>query len=173
MRQLYSLFLGLSALLLGCQPAGPNQSSPPADSTTDPSSYLVLAQKALTYQADFQFDDLSTLLADDVELHLPGPTGPVRLVGRERVLQYWQQWKNDQQVKAVSLSGFNLIPWQATRPMPLANLPGVYVAAVYQRRLTYHSGRETAQPVSLWLHFNEGQLIDRLYSFQPDEPPPD
>ena len=80
--------------------------------------------------------------------------------------------RDTSRIRQVQLSGFSMLPVQTGLKLPLANLPGVYVAAVFRRRVTYLSGRTHEQPVCLWLHFNDEKLIDRLYSFQTDRAPP-
>ena len=134
-----------------------------------PTPYLVLAQKAITYQADEQLEDWADLLADDVEYQGPDTA---RLTGKAAVLAYWQHHRHTSCIRQVRLSGFSLLPVQTGLKLPLANLPGVYVAAVFRRRVEYATGRADERPVCLWLHFNEQKLIDRLYSFQTDRAPP-
>lgn len=154
----------LACLLAACHGHPPD---PPADYAAVPAPYLVLAQKAITYQADDQLDDWARLLADDVEYQ---GTDTARLAGKAAVLAYWRQQRDP--TRRVRLSGFSLLPVQTGLKLPLANLPGVYVAAVFRRRVEYATGRADERPVCLWLHFNEQKLIDRLYSFQTDRAPP-
>lgn len=162
------LLLAFACLLAACTGHAPD---PPAaaDYTAAPAPYLVLAQKAITYQADEQLDDWAHLLADDVEYE---GTDTAHLVGKTAVLAYWQQQRDTSRIRRVRLSGFSLLPVQTGLTLPLANLPGVYVAAVFRRRVEYATGRADERPVCLWLHFNEQKLIDRLYSFQSDRAPP-
>ncbi len=138
-----------------------------------PATYAVLSQKALTYQADFQLEAWAQLLAGDVEYHVPVGDSLWRLRGKEEVLAYWQTWKSRRRVREIHLSQFSIIPIRSSKALPLTDLPGVYVPVIYRRRITYVSGQVQERPVSLWLHFNQEKLIDRLYSFetQPDGAP--
>ncbi|MFB9294615.1 nuclear transport factor 2 family protein [Persicitalea jodogahamensis] len=152
-------------LLAACRS---NPSGEPASSTDyspAPTPYLVLAQKAITYQADYQLDAWGSLLAEDVEYHIPGIS---RLRGRTAVLAHWRQNRDSSHIRQVRLSEFSILPMQTLTKLPLADLPGVYVAAAFRQRVVYASGQTDEQPVSLWLHFNEEKLIDRLYGFQND-----
>lgn len=145
-------------------------STPAGEFTIATSGFVALTQKALTYQADFELEAWGQLLAADVEYHLPRQGRPVLLRGKAAVLDYWKNWRERQQVRRVILSGFSIIPLHSPRKLPLTNLPGVYVATVFSRRVIYGSNQKVEQPVCLWVHFNEKKLIDRLYSFQPDDP---
>lgn len=130
------------------------------------SNYVVLAQRALTYQADFQWDAWAGLLAPDVEYQLAEQPGTAPLKGKRAVLAYWQRWPQACHARQVSLSDFTILPLQTTRKLPLAELPGVYVSVVFERTIVYESGREVRRPGCLWLHFNDDKLIDRLYGFE-------
>ena len=129
------------------------------------SEYLVLAQKALTYQADFRLNDWSSLLAEDVEYDLPAGDSLRRLRGKVAVLAHWRAWKDSHRVREVRLSGFTILPVLSPRAQPLADLPGVYVPVACRRRVTYLSGQVREEPLSQWMHFDEDKLIDRLYDF--------
>lgn len=132
-----------------------------------PDTYAVFSQKALTYQADFQLEAWAELLAGDVEYHVPAGDSLRRLRGKKEVLDYWQTWKSRWQVREIHLSQFSIIPIHSPKALPLSDLPGVYVPVIYRRRITYVSGQVQERPVSLWLHFNQEKLIDRMYSFDP------
>lgn len=162
---------GLWVILAACQGTSTHR-PPPASYTAAPDHYLVLAQKAITYQADFQLDDWAKLLAENVEYHrLSDGPDPGSLRGKTAVLAYWNHCKDTSRIREVHLSAFSLLPVQTLTKLPLADLSGVYVAAVFRRRVVYRSGQTDERPVSLWLHFNDDKLIDRFYSFQDDRPP--
>ncbi len=131
------------------------------------SQFAVLAQKAVTYQADFQLEAWAQLLAGNVEYHLPVGDSLVLLRGKTAVVSHWSAWKKYRQVQGIHLSRFSIIPLHCAQELPLADLPGVYVPVLFRQRITYVSGREVERPGCLWLHFNEQKLIDRLYDFQP------
>lgn len=156
----------LITFLTGCVPTGRMETPAEGEDTLAPSTYVVLAQKALTYQADFQWREWADLLAPDVEYYLPEARGPSRLVGKEAVLAYWKNWPQACKARQVSLSDFTILPLQTTRSLPLAKLPGVYVSVVFERTVIYESGQEVRRPGCLWLHFNHDKLIDRLYGFE-------
>jgi hypothetical protein len=157
-------------LLAGCMAACLSPDAPTVSSTEGitpaTSEYTVLAQKALTYQADFRLNDWAGLLADDVEYQLPAGDSLRRLRGKVAILAHWQAWKDRWHVKEVRLSGFTILPMYSSRTLPLANLPGVYVPVICRQRVTYASGRVRDQPMCLWMHFNDQKLIDRLYGFE-------
>ncbi len=168
------LLPGFTVLFLSCQTTENRRRAAP-DSAQATTHYVVLAQKALTYQADFQYEAWAGLLAEDVVYYPQADDSTARpLAGKADLLAYWRHWQDTSGIRAVRLSAFRLEPVgeQMVRPPRLADQPGVYVAAAYQRQLTYDSGEKVARPESLWLHFDDDQRIDRLYYFQPDDPPP-
>ncbi len=172
----FSLFLipPLTALL-SCRGTSSGESAGANDATAAPDHYVVLAQKALTYQADGQYEAWAELLAEDVTCYPPAEDSTaLPMAGKADLLAYWHQWKDTYGVREVRLSDFSLesVGEETVRPPRLADRPGVYVSAAYQRQLTYDSGKRVARPESLWLHFDDDQRIDCLYYFQPDEPPP-
>jgi hypothetical protein len=59
----------LLALNLACAPPAPNE--PPNDYETADPAYLVLTQKALAYQADFDTDAWGEMLTDSIEFIAP------------------------------------------------------------------------------------------------------
>ncbi len=94
------------------------------------------------------------------------------------MLAHWRRSRDSSRIRQVRLSGFTILPIKTLTKLPLADLSGVYVVAAFRRQVVYTSGQTDEQPVSLWLHFNEEKLIDRLYGFQndrllhdPDQPP--
>ncbi len=59
-------------LLVACRNEPSDEPDSSAGYSAVPAPYLVLTQKALTYQADDQLDAWGSLLAEDVEYHSPG-----------------------------------------------------------------------------------------------------
>lgn len=125
--------------------------------------YVVLAEKALTYQADFDWEGWAELLAEDVQYFLPDSTRP--LVGNDAVLAYWKNWPQQTRLRSWQISHFNHIPIQSTQALHLSGLAGVYVISMCEGQLTYHDGHSRTLRLNYCLHFNDQKRIDRLYSY--------
>jgi hypothetical protein len=154
------LCLGLGA----CSSTDPK--SPPSQAsgyTIATDNYAVLAEKALTYQADFDWEGWADLLADDVQYFLPDSTLP--LVGKAAVLAYWKSWPQRTGLRAWQLSHFNHIPIQSTQALYLSGLAGVYVISMCTGQLTYADGHSRTLRLNYCVHFNAQKRLDRMYSY--------
>lgn len=157
----YHLLLCFGLGLCSCtEQSSPSQASGYAIATDN---YAVLAEKALSYQADFDWEGWADLLADDVQYFLPDSTRP--LVGKATVLAYWKSWPKRTGLRSWQLSHFNHIPVQSTQALHLSGLAGVYVFSMCKGQLTYTDGHTQALSLNYCCHFNANKRIDRLYSY--------
>lgn len=140
--------------------SSPSQTSGYAIATEN---YAVLAEKALSYQADFDWEGWADLLAEDVQYFLPDSTHP--LVGKAAVLAYWKSWPQRKGLRFWQLSHFNHIPIQSTQALHLSGLAGVHVISICKGQFTYTDGHTQALSLNYCCHFNANKRIDRLYSY--------
>ena len=63
------------------------------------SNYTVLAEKAISYQADFNVEAWGDLLADDVEYIFPNNT---KWVGKTAVVEGWKKWQQLAGIQSMS-----------------------------------------------------------------------
>jgi hypothetical protein len=162
----FALYLLLLLTLMRYRPTGDEPSPGEGVYALAPASYVVLAQKALTYQADFQLEAWGELLAKDVEYHVLDSDSSHPLVGRTAVLAYWQNWKSSGAVQEVRRSEFYIIPIRSPNTLPIYHLSGIYVSVTFRQRVTYLSGQVRGRLVCLWLHFNRQKLIDGIYGLE-------
>lgn len=130
-------------------------------------NYAVLAEKALTYQADFDLDGWGSMLADDVQFLPLEATLPLR--GKKAVLAYWANYRNRHPTRSLQLSEFNHIPFQSNRPLAIDRPPGVYVYTTCRSERLLPTGQSLTRPWVIHAHFNQGKLIDQLRFYSNNE----
>ncbi|WP_337042174.1 nuclear transport factor 2 family protein [Emticicia sp. 17c] len=160
---LKSLTLTICYLLITCS----NKEQPPALTpdayTIATPNYAVLAEKAFSYQADFNWDAWTELLADDIQYYLPDSTRP--LVGKQAVLAYWKTYPQRMKLNSWQLSRFNHIPILSNHPLQLSGLQGVHVFSMFRSEFSFLDGNSSTMTLNYCSHFNKKNLIDRCYSF--------
>lgn len=126
-------------------------------------NYAVLAEKAISYQADFNWDGWASLLADDIQYFLPDSARP--LIGKKDVLAYWKSYQHRTKLKSWQLSLFSHIPIQNSQQLQVSGLKGVHVFSLFRSEFTFLDGTNSLMNLSYCTHFNTQKLIDRCYSF--------
>jgi len=135
------------------------------DYTIATPNYAVLAEKAFSYQADFNWESWTDLMADDIQYFLPDSTRP--LVGKQAVLAYWKNYPQRMKLNSWQLSHFNHIPILSSRPLELSKLEGVHVFSMFRSEFSFLDGNSSTMTLNFCSHFNKNKLIDRCYSFHP------
>lgn len=156
----------LTALWLGslaCSSTGQSTSSEESDYTIASLNYAVLAEKAITYQADFEWEAWGSMLADDVR-YLPFDSASP-LVGKKAVLAYWQANRIRCQIHTVRLSEFTHIPLRTNHALYSAGPPGVYVYTICRSEIQLQVGQKQTRHWVIHTHFNDRKLIDHLYTY--------
>jgi len=146
--------------LVSCQP--PSE-KPETRLQLASDEYIVLSEKALTYQSDFDWEGCADLLADDVQCFLPDRAQP--LVGKSAVLAFWKSWPQRTHLDSWQLSHFNHIPVQTRQALLFSGLSGVYVISMFRGELRYVDGHTRTLNLNCCLHFNAQKHIDRWYSY--------
>lgn len=131
------------------------------------SSYSVLAEKAISYQADFNVDAWGDLLADDVEYIFPNGT---KWVGKTAVMEGWKKWQQLAGIQSAAFTDFTHVPVQSTKALSLSELPGVYVLSFFTGNFRFINGNTSSIKVNISCHFNKAKLIDRYNAFYDPAP---
>lgn len=154
------LCIGLWLWSLAC--SSTEQSPPEAHSqyTIATDNYVVLAEKALTYQADFDWESWGNMLADDVQYLPLDSTSP--FVGKKAVLTYWRNHRTQRQILSLRLSECTHIPLQLNRPSYAQGPQGVYVYTICRSEQRLQTGQNQIRHWVIHTHFNDQKLIDRL-----------
>lgn len=125
--------------------------------------YIVLAEKALTYQADGNWDAWADMLAPSVCYYLPDQPQPLR--GKAAVLGYFKAQSTRNPVQSVHINRLMHLPVQRST----ASGDDVYVVSFYRSELRYADGHSIRRRYNVCCHFDEAKLIDRLECFQSPE----
>lgn len=154
----------LSVMGLWACSATNRESSPPADRySIATQNYAVLAEKALTYQADFDLEGWGSMLADDVQYLPLDSTHP--LVGKKAVLAYWNNHRTQRRILSLRLNDCTYIPLQLNRSLDSQGPSGVYVYTTCRSEQRLQTGQNQTRHWVIQTHFNDQKLIDRLYTY--------
>lgn len=123
--------------------------------------YIVLAQKALTYQADGDWEAWADMLADSVMYYAPDYAQPLK--GKAAVLAHCQAAAARRPLESVNLERLLHIPVQRSTPKSEA---GVYVVSLFRAKCRYADGRRSALRFNVCCHFDADKRIDRLEAYQ-------
>lgn len=157
------LCFGLWLWSLACSSTGQSPSEAHSQYTIATDNYAVLAEKAITYQADFEWEAWGSMLADDVH-YLPFDSASP-LVGKKAVLAYWEANRIRSHIHTVRLSEFTHIPLRTNRSLYSAGPPGVYVYTICRSEIQLQVGQKQTRHWVIHTHFNEQNLIDHLYTY--------
>lgn len=153
----------LSCGLWACSCAEKDRSSTEATYALSTTAYAVLAEKAITYQADFDWEGFAHMLAEEIEYQ---PADSTRLlVGKSAVLAWWRAWPQQSGLCSVRLSGFTHIPLQLNQPLPVSGKAGVHVISYCTAELHYADGHRHQSRMHLYCHFDADKRIDRYIVF--------
>ncbi len=152
----------LMSLLFACQR---QENSSNNDLSIATQNYAVLAEKTISYQADFDLDAWSKMLADDVQFELPDDTSQPNSVGRAAAIEAWQKWREVNKIQSLKCSRFTQIPISSQKAMKFSNLPGVYVFSLFSGTVRYTDGSTADLKMNYCFHFNQAKMIDRYYAF--------
>lgn len=152
----------LMGLLFACQK---QENSSNNDLSIATQNYAVLAEKTISYQADFDLDSWGKMLADDVQFELPNDTTQHNSVGRAAAIEAWQKWKDVNKIQSLKCSRFTQIPISSQKAMKFSDLSGVYVFSIFQGTIIYANGSTADLKMNYCFHFNQAKMIDRYYVF--------
>lgn len=149
------LLLLLPILLLTCRSADPESGTALAIASPD---YVVLTQKAITYQADFDLEAWADMMSDEVE-YIPPEGIPARR-GKAAMLAGWSRWRQRNAIQSLHLSRFTHLPIQSRQPLPLTGQAGVYVVSYCLADLHFTEGVTRKRWMHVCCHFDPQKRID-------------
>lgn len=122
-------------------------------------------EKAMTHMANFEFEEWSEMLAEDVEYYFPdGEANRTVLRGKEEVVNWWKNWRETSGINSMEFVDVVSIPVKANQQLNYSGLTGVITITYFSNRMNFNG-----QPVNIRsnsaTHFNEDSLIDRIYTY--------
>lgn len=159
----YFLYWSLLGVFLSCQN---QEKKTPKSLSIATEDYVVLAEKTIIYQADFDMESWEMMLADDVEFGLPDGSPKSVVVGKHAAKEAWKSWRKRNDVQAMQCSNFTQIPVSSTEEMRFTELSGVYVFSLFKSKIIYTNGSHQELKMNYCFHFNQAKMIDRYYTFQ-------
>lgn len=170
MRRTAAGLILLTLILFGCDDKNSEAQKPSIQETG--SNYAVASErfveineKAMEHMANFEFDDWSKMLAEDVEYYFPdGDANRTVLRGKEEVVNWWKNWQETSGITKMEFVDVVSIPVQANEKLNYSGLSGVITITYFSNRMNFNG-----QPVNIRsnsaTHFNEDSLIDRIYTY--------
>lgn len=161
------IWLVMGWLTYGCSSGN---SGLPATSETlsiAPASYLVLAQRAMTAQAEFDTAMLQELLADTVLVAGSSTHQPVALA-KANALSHWQHWQQQMGIDRLRISALTNLPVNSSNRLQLTGQSGVHVISYCALGLFFRDGHVGRQLLNVCYHFNRAQRIDYILFCSPD-----
>lgn len=149
------LLLALPLWLFACQTTRTDE---PEDLSIASDDYVVLTQKALSYQADFDMEAWAGMLADDV-VFIPSEGGPAYRK-KAVVVANWSQWRQKNRINVLQLSQLTHLPVRSRGQLPLMGKAGVYVISYCLADLQFTDGHTRRQSLHVCCHFDPKKRID-------------
>lgn len=127
--------------------------------------FAEINEKAMSHLANFEFDEWSMMLAEDVEYYFPdGDANRTVIRGKEEVVNWWKNWRETSGINTMEFVDIVSIPVEANQKLNYSGLTGVITITYFSNRMDFNG-----QPVNIRsnsaTHFNEDSLIDRIYTY--------
>lgn len=128
--------------------------------------YSELNEELLNRMAALDFDAWGEMLSDDVQYFFPDGDANTRtiLVGKEEVVGWWKNWKNNTGIEKMSFTNPVFIPVKANQELNYSGLTGVIVVTYVSNEMVYN-GQPVDVRMNIATHFTEDTLIDRIYTY--------
>lgn len=129
--------------------------------------YVVLVEKAITLQADFDFEAWADMLSDDVVYSFPddGEQNQTTLAGKTAVVAYWKNWREGHHIKTFEFTGFTHAPFVSAKNLNVSSLSGVYVFSIFKSKMVFTNSATVELFMNYCCHFNSEKRIDRCYTY--------
>ena len=131
-----------------------------------PADYTVIAEKALTQLANFDYDAWGQMLADNVEYSFPDGDNDTRtkLIGKAAVVGWWKGFQKDSGISSMTMSEFNHFPLDITGDPKGSAVKGFYVFSYFSNKMIF-GGNSVGLRMNFVTHFNADKKIDRYITY--------
>ena len=166
------LFLLMTSLMIGCTETESKKEEPSSTNEVNsnfeiaPDAYADLAEEAIKYMADLDFDKWGEQMTDDIDFYFPdGDAGTrTKLTGKSEVLGWYKNWKETSGIEKMTFTNSVHIPVVAKKSLNYTGLTGVLVLSYFSNEMIY-SGTPVSVRMHFVAHFNDDKLIDKYYTY--------
>ena len=166
---LSAVIVALTICMTGCDTATKNTNTEAITNplfTIAPADYTVIAEKALTQLANFDYDAWGQMLADNVEYSFPDGDNDTRtkLVGKAAVVGWWKGFRKDSGISSMTMSEFNHFPLDVIGDPKGGATKGIHVFSYFSNKMIF--GRNSVGlRMNFVTHFNADKKIDRYVTY--------
>ena len=161
--------IALAVCVAGCDTATKNTKAAAITNplfTIAPADYTIIAEKALTQLANFDYDAWGEMLADNVEYSFPDGDNDTRtkLIGKAAVVGWWKGFRKDSGISSMTMSEFNHFPLDVTGDPKGGAVKGLYVFSYFSNKMVF-GGNSVGLRMNFVTHFNADKKIDRYVTY--------
>ena len=166
---LSAVIVALTICITGCDTATKNTKTEVITNplfAIAPTDYSVIAEKALTQLANFDYDAWGQMLADNVEYSFPDGDNDTRtkLVGKAAVVGWWKGFRKDSGISSMTMSEFNHFPLDVIGDPKGGAVKGFYVFSYFSNKMVFR-GNNVGLRMNFVTHFNADKKIDRYVTY--------
>jgi hypothetical protein len=129
-------------------------------------TYAIIVEESLNILQDFDFDELDTYFANDVEWYWPNGGMESRSIikGKKNVINYWKDWRATSGVESMQFYNSDFMPLKTNKSNDQYNIVGVVV--LYYGDITiYGKAGSTTVRQHLVFSFNNNKKIQKVFSY--------
>jgi hypothetical protein len=129
-------------------------------------TYAIIVEESLNILQDFDFDELDTYFANDVEWYWPngGMESRSIIIGKQNVINYWKDWRATSGVESMQFYNSDFMPLKTNKSNDQYNIVGVVV--LYYGDITiYGKAGSTTVRQHLVFSFNNNKKIQKVFSY--------
>jgi hypothetical protein len=129
--------------------------------------HVSLAEKALNHIANFEYDQWSEMLSDDVGYYYPDGDADTRtrLIGKTILIDYMKNWHATSGIERMAFTNDVHIPVIANETMDYSGLTGPLVLSYFSNEMVFEGKEPIRIRMNFVTHINEDNLIDRYYTY--------
>jgi hypothetical protein len=129
-------------------------------------TYAIIVEESLNILQDFDFDELDTYFANDVEWYWPNGGMESRSIikGKQNVINYWKDWRATSGVESMQFYNSDFMPLKTNKSNDQYNIVGVVV--LYYGDITiYGKAGSTTVRQHMVFSFNKDKKIQKVFSY--------
>jgi hypothetical protein len=164
MKYIYALLI-FSCITVSCNQTNEAKIQRPYNIGSN--EYAELAETSFQYMQDFDFENWTDMMSEDVEYYFPDGDVETRskLVGKKEVMNWWKDWERNSNISSMVLSERIIVPLDISPKDELPKLPGTYAICWITTKLAFQNGTDVSLRMNMDLHFNADKKIDRIWSY--------